>query len=80
MTPNSLGLATYVGEYWSGYCTYSQNFANYSGVATGYYAHTWKSTGISSITFGITGEEAGVQIIFSDTENSFDAYGLDRTF
>lgn len=79
-TPNSLGVATYVGKYWSGYCTYSQNFANYSGVATGYYAHTWSSTVINSVTFGVTNKEAGVQISFSSAQHSFDAYGLDRTF
>ena len=50
VTANSIGCESYVGKYWSGYCTYSKDFQNYSCVATGYYTHTWNSSVINSIT------------------------------
>ena len=80
VVPNSVGLGSYVGKFWYGYCTYSQNFQNYSGVATGYYAHTWSQTIINSVSFGYQGAVAGVQVGFSNNEKSFVAYGTDKRF
>lgn len=71
---------SYVGYKWSGSCTYDSNFGSYSGIATGYYLHTWSSTSINSVSFGIEGKTAGIDIEFSSTANSFTAFGSDKKF
>lgn len=32
---------TYIGSEWFASCTYSDEFTEYSGIATGFYVHTW---------------------------------------
>lgn len=70
----------YVGYKWSGSCTYDLNFGNYSGIATGYYLHTWNSASIDSISFGVEGKLAGINVTFSKDSQSFSAYGGDKRF
>ena len=71
----------YVGYRWYGSCTYNSAFENYNGCAAAYYAHTYKSTVISDINFGITGKTGGVSVTFSSTNNQFLAYSSgDATF
>lgn len=70
----------YVGYRWYGMCTYDANFANYGGVATAYYIHTWESTRITSLGFGISGESAGIEVGYSYQDNSFEAYSSDLRF
>ena len=74
------GSYTYIGYRWYGSCTYNSNFANFSGVATAYYMHTWSSTSINSISF--TGGTSGVGITatFSGDNRYFSAYSSDTPF
>lgn len=70
----------YIGYKWFGSCTYDSNFASYSGIATGYYIHTYNSAAINSITFGVTGKIAGVNISIANVNDSFAAYSSDTIF
>lgn len=69
----------YVGYKWYGSCTYSSNFANFSGTATAYYAHTYSTAYIQSVTF-TSSSNPGVNITIANRENSFKTYSSDKTF
>jgi hypothetical protein len=70
----------YEGTGFSATITYSASFADYNGKARTFYAHTWKSTNISSITFkGDTGGTFGADIQFSTSENKFQAFNNSDT-
>ena len=70
---------TYVGYRWYGCCTYDANFAHYTGNATSYYAHTWRSADISNISLGVSTETLGIDITFSNNDYSFAAYSSGDT-
>ncbi len=74
-----VGLAKYVylGDQWSGICYYDSEFASFSAVATSYYVHTYDSASISSITFGVSGKQAGLEIAIENSAGSFVAYSDD---
>lgn len=74
------GDYTYVGYRWYGSCTYDSNFANFSGIATAYYAHTYSNTNISSISFTAGSSGVGVTIGFTENRNCFKAYSSDTPF
>lgn len=59
---------------------YDSNFANYHGVATSYYIHTWDKTSISNITFGVQGETAGMSVQYTDKQEAWPAYSTDTRF
>ena len=73
-------FTTYVGHVWYGACTYDKDFSTYDAVATGYYTHTYSSCDISEITFGVTGKEAGVNVVLTKTSKGFTGYGTDTKF
>lgn len=70
----------YVGYQWYGSSTYDSWFGSYSGIATGYYIHTWKSTSLTSVKFGVSGKTAGIDATLNSSSNSFTAYSSDKTF
>lgn len=70
----------YIGYRWYGSSTYDFWFGNYSGVATGYYIHTWSSAQITGIKFGVDGKSAGIEVTISSGDKSFTAYSNDKTF
>ncbi len=51
-----------------------------SGIATGYYIHTWDKAMITSITFGINGKTAGISATISNASKSFTVYSNDKRF
>lgn len=67
----------YVGYRWYGSCTYSAGFTSMGGIATAYYIHTYSTAEIQSVTFGVTGNEAGVQTEIRNVAYSFTAYSSD---
>lgn len=75
-----LSTSKYVGYKWSGYCTYDANFDFYSGIATGYYVHTYSTASVSSVNFGVQGKVAGVDVTLNNAAQSFKAYSRDTRF
>lgn len=71
---------TYVGSEWFSSCTYSEEFADFSGTATGFYAHTWGEAVISGISLGIDGKTAGLHMTMEMKDYTFSAYGPDTKF
>lgn len=69
----------YIGYRWYGSCTYGSNFANFSGTATAYYAHTYKTAYINNITF-TGGLQPGVTIGIANQSNAFKVYSTDTRF
>jgi len=55
---------------------YNSNFKNYNGNAKLFYAHTWNSTSVTSVSVSKTGAGIG----WSSTANRWDAYSYARTF
>ncbi|MPM05590.1 hypothetical protein SDC9_51880 [bioreactor metagenome] len=74
------GAYSYIGKEWSGSCTYDSNFGSYSGIATGYYVHTWETAVLSSVTFGVNNQTAGVNFTIIDEAYFFQAFGSDKVF
>ncbi|WP_167957727.1 hypothetical protein [Anaerosporobacter faecicola] len=70
----------YIGYKWSGLCNYDTWFGNYSGIATAYYIHTYKSASISSVSFGVDGKNAGINASISNESNSFQCFSNDKKF
>ena len=70
----------YVGYKWYGSCTYDYRFGSYSGIATGYYVHTYSQGNVSAVTFGAGGMSAVVDFTISNEDYSFPAYGDDTPF
>ena len=70
----------YVGYKWYGSCTYDYRFGSYSGIATGYYVHTYSKGNITNVSFGLNGTTAGVGFDISNKDYSFPAYGNDTPF
>lgn len=70
----------YMGKEWYALCVYDSNFMNFSGVATGYYIHTYDSCEISSVTFGLNGNIAGISIGVTDEAHHFKAFSSDTRF
>ncbi|SHN72483.1 hypothetical protein [Desulfitobacterium chlororespirans] len=77
---NNDGTLGYVGYQWYGSSTYDSWFGTYSGLATGYYIHTWASTSLTSVEFGVSGNTAGIKAVLSSSSNSFPAYSNDKIF
>lgn len=79
-----LGTTNYIGDKWSGVCTYDSWFGNYNGVATAYYIHTYDSAAISGVNFGVEGKtagvSAGVSVTITNEEKSFIAFSSDKSF
>ena len=71
---------TYIGSEWFASCTYSEEFAYFSGTATGFYVHTWSGAVIESISLGVQGKTAGLGIEITNMNYSFSAYGADVKF
>ena len=71
---SSLLTTYYRGYRWYGSSTYDSNFANYSAIATAYYTHTYEQVAIESISFGVSGESAGVSVEFSTEMVGFTVY------
>ncbi len=66
----------YKGKNFSALATYSSAFVNYGGNANTFYAHTWNSTTINSVTLGTS----GASVTFSSSNNRFTAYSPDTSF
>jgi hypothetical protein len=62
---------SYLGNGFSTTITYSSNFADFNGFARTFYVHTWNSTNISKMNFGISGKTFGVDIEYSSSSNRF---------
>lgn len=77
-------LYGYVGTTWAGYCAYDENFANYDGIATSYYVHTWDKGVLNSVNFQVGGSSAGgsgsIGFSITNAEKSFKAYSNDTRF
>ena len=71
---------SYIGYRWSGSCTYDYNFTYYNGIVCSFYAHTWNSTVISSITVGADSEGFNCEFTSSIEENGFEAYSSSISF
>lgn len=69
----------YIGYRWYGSCTYGSNFANFSGIATAYYVHTYETAYIKSVTF-TGGSQPGVSIEIANQSHAFKAYSTDTRF
>ena len=65
----------YFGDGYSALIRYNSNFANYHGNARVFYAHTWNSTTINNISFGLS----GIQIEFSSTNNRWTIFNTGDT-
>lgn len=70
----------YVGYKWAGDVTYDDCFGSYSFIATSYYIHTYSTATLDSITFGIQGKQAGLNIIINNSINSFTGFSNDTRF
>ena len=77
---NAATTNKYVGYKWYGSSTYDANFSSYSGVATAYYIHTYKSASVTSVSFGVNGKTAGINATIAGVSNSFTAFSNDKTF
>ena len=55
---------------------YNSNFKNYNGNAKLFYAHTWDSTSVTSVSVSKTGAGLG----WSKSSNHWDSYSYARTF
>ncbi len=71
---------SYVGHKWSGLCTYDSWFGSYNGIATAYYIHTYDTTSLTGVTFGIEGRTAGISADIEFGDDSFTAFSNDKTF
>lgn len=71
---------TYVGQKWGGSCTYDSWFGMYNGVATAYYIHTYDTTELNSVSFGLDGKTAGINASLSVEKNYFTAFSNDTAF
>lgn len=80
MSTPAIESLDYMGKEWHGTCTYDSNFGTFSGLATGYYIHTYDECEISSITFGVTGKVAGISFEVTQENKSFPAYSTDKKF
>lgn len=75
-----LTWSQYIGQTWSGSCTYDQAFGSFSGIATGYYIHTYDDASITSVQFGFDGQSAGISVTIQNQEKSFIAFSNDKRF
>lgn len=71
---------TYIGKKFLASCTYSYNFAKYSGIASGYYVHTWNTAYVSSLGFNAGLDSIGFEISIVNEPYSFVAYSSDKVF
>lgn len=71
---------SYIGKHFAGLARYNSNFANYDGIATTYYIHTYESASIQSVDFGVQGQSAGVKATLINKQYSFPAYSDDTGF
>lgn len=70
----------YIGQHWSGLCTYDSWFGQYNGIATAYYIHTYDSAKLNGVTFGVEGRTAGISASIEFAEDSFTAFSNDKAF
>lgn len=70
-------FSCYVGHKWYGSCTYDSAFSTYDAIATSYYIHTYRNAKISSISFGINGSTAGINVSLTNIDKSFIAFSTD---
>ncbi|MCQ5129158.1 hypothetical protein NE562_05755 [Butyricicoccus faecihominis] len=65
----------HIGEKFGGVAQYSTSFANFHGLATSYYVHTWNSGKVKSVTFnanvGISGIGGGISITYENVDYTF---------
>lgn len=73
-------FTTYIGHIWYGACTYDEQFASFDAVATGFYTHTYYSSTIKKISFGVHGKSAGIDVDVTEEENHFTGFGADTKF
>lgn len=71
---------TYIGSEWFASCTYSDEFTEYSGIATGFYVHTWNKAVITGVELGVQDKTAGLVVKITNQSFSFPAYGIDVKF
>ncbi|MEA3572469.1 hypothetical protein U9M73_21305 [Paenibacillus phoenicis] len=64
----------YLGQGFSAVVTYNSNFTNWNGKARTFYAHTWSSTNISSISLNGSNSGFGASVTFSSSSNNFKIY------
>lgn len=67
----------YVGKGFTSIGKYDIKFTNLNGIATQYYDHTWSGCTIDSITFGVSGKSAGLDVSVSDKNSNFLIYSSD---
>lgn len=72
------GEKYFLGTKWAGACTYDSTFADYNGVATSYYAHTWNSCTIE-VEFGISANPS-LNVSVSNSKEGFRLYSTDTRF
>ncbi|WP_186333792.1 hypothetical protein [Paenibacillus xylanexedens] len=71
---------SYIGKHFAGLARYSSDFSSSTGVATTYYVHTWNSTSIDSVKFGVSSKTAGVDVSYKNAGSSFPAFSNDVRF
>lgn len=76
---NTSGL-DYMGSHWSIVGKFDDNFTYFHGIATEYYVHTWSSSSINSVNFGVDGKKAGVSVDINNTSHYFTVFGADTSF
>lgn len=71
----------YIGARFGCQIWYSSDWSTFNGKARTVYAHTWSSTTINSVKFGVSGKTAGFDITFSSSNNRFSCVnGTDASF
>lgn len=72
---------SFLGKNFSVTITYDSKFSNYHGYARTLYTHTWSSTYIDSIKFGVSGKTFGADVVIKNGTNSFTIFnGADTVF
>ena len=70
----------YIGKVFSGAAIYDKNFADYSGIATGYYIHTYDRAYVDSLKFGVSNSGAGIDVEIKNKQESFKATSSETRF
>lgn len=78
--PADTSKFSYVGKHFAGLTRYSSSFADYNGNAVSYYTHTWNNTVLQSVSFGISGNSAGVSFTYQNQGNNFSGFSSDTSF
>lgn len=71
----------YIGAKFDCCIWYTSSWSSFNGYARTLYAHTWSTTNISSVQFGVDGKQFGCDVTFSSTSNNFKCFnGADAAF